>query len=196
VRLADSHESVWTIISANDDVACQDAGARRPAAVVQCGWAAQTPPAPSAPSNDDCLMCHGDKDSACAPTRTSVHVDAGALRRDLHGQMGSPAWRVTQTCHAGRVATRREARATRLLDVPPRAGGALRVERARPVAPGRAQSGGHLRQLPRQPRHPSVEGPRLRTYHLNPAPDVRAVSRQRCDGRGGPPAARQRRPVV
>jgi len=50
--------------------------------------AAQTPPAPSAPSNDDCLMCHGDKDSAVRADKTSVHVDAERYGASLHGQMG------------------------------------------------------------------------------------------------------------
>jgi hypothetical protein len=58
-----------------------------------CG--AQTRPAPPAPSNDDCMTCHGDKESAVRSDNTSVHVDGARYATSLHGQLGLTC----VTCH-------------------------------------------------------------------------------------------------
>ncbi len=43
--------------------------------------------APSPPSNDDCLTCHGDKDAKRA-NGTSIAVDAAEFNKSIHGPLG------------------------------------------------------------------------------------------------------------
>lgn len=55
--------------------------------------AAQTPAAPVAPANDDCLACHGDS-TATRANGSSVAVAADVLAKSVHGEL------LCVSCHA------------------------------------------------------------------------------------------------